>query len=308
MKLKRSYTFIYMPDDDAPSRAFKVSRWTVLGAVGFVCLCVVLIVMTGLGLRSGAYWWPGGGPLARENASLECQLARLETKVGDLREQVAMVRGLQDKVAAALDLPPMDDETFAAGIGGRGPGSLTGLAQGAVLEQTGVDGGDLDQMLRQVRIQRQGYLAMLDSLRTRQTLRDHIPSVAPTDIGWISSRFGFRKDPFTGRQTFHKGLDFVVPVGTPVHATADGVVVAVQQQRGYGRVVKIDHGHGLMTVYAHLDKALVHKGDRLKRWDVIALSGNTGRSSAPHVHYEVRQDGRPVNPAAYVLDRGSPRS
>ncbi len=93
-----------------------------------------------------------------------------------------------------------------------------------------------------------------------------------------------------------------------MHATADGVVAAVQQQRGYGRVVKIDHGHGLMTVYAHLDKALVHKGDRLKRWDVIALSGNTGRSSAPHVHYEVRQDGRPVNPAAYVLDRGSPRS
>ncbi len=308
MKLKRSYTFIYMPDDDAPSRAFKVSRWVVLGALGFVCLCVALIVMTGLGLRSGAYWWPGGGPLVRENASLERQLTRLETRVGDLREQVAMVRRLQDKVAAALDLPPMDDETFAAGVGGRGPGSLSGFAQGAAVEQAGAAGGDLDQMLRQVRIQRLGYLAMLDSLGTRQTLRDHIPSVAPTDIGWISSRFGFRKDPFTGRQTFHKGLDFVVPVGTPVHATADGVVAAVQQQRGYGRVVKIDHGHGLMTVYAHLDKALVHKGDRLKRWDVIALSGNTGRSSAPHVHYEVRQDGRPVNPAAYVLDRGSPRS
>ncbi len=308
MKLKKSYTFIYMPDDDAPSRAFRVSHWAVLGGLCTVFVFCVLIVMTGLGLKTGSYWWPGGGPLVHKNLVLEHSLLKLEQNVGDLRQQVAAVRGLQDKVAMALDLPPLDDETFAAGVGGRGPASTMALAPGGLPEQTAAAGADLQQMLRQVRIQRQGYLAMLDTLEIRQTARDHIPSVGPTDIGWISSRFGFRKDPFTGRQTFHKGLDFVVPVGTPVHATADGVVVAVQQQHGYGRVVKIDHGNGLTSVYAHLDRALVRKGDRIKRWDVIAQSGNTGRSSAPHLHYEVRQNSRPVNPVAYVLDRHSPRS
>ncbi len=310
MKLKKSYTFIYMPDDDAPSRAFRVPRGIILSVLGALGLFLGLIVLTGLGVQSGSYWWPGGGPLAKRNVALENSLVSLEAKVGHLRDQVAQVRLLQDRVAVALDLPPLDDETFAAGVGGRGDGygTMVPLTTGPLSDQAQVEATSLEQMLRQVKIQRQGYAAILDTLASRQTVRNHIPSVGPTDIGWVSSRFGFRKDPFTGRQTFHKGLDFVVPVGTPVHVSADGTVMAVQQQRGYGRVVKVDHGNGLITVYAHLDKALVHKGDHVKRWDVIARSGNTGRSSAPHIHYEVRQDGRPVNPAAYVLDRHSPRS
>ncbi|PIV82174.1 hypothetical protein COW53_00285 [bacterium CG17_big_fil_post_rev_8_21_14_2_50_64_8] len=308
MKLKKSYTFIYMPEDDAPSRAFRVSRWAVLGVLGGLSVFFLLVVMTGFGLSSGAYWWPGGGPLARQNLALERTLVTMESRVGDLRGQIDAVRTLQDRMASALDLPPLEDETFAAGVGGRGPQPLLGTMGGNLEELPGGTGGDLDLMLRQVRIQRQGYQAMLDTLAVRQTVRDHIPSIGPTDIGWISSRFGFREDPFTGRQAFHKGLDFVVPVGTPVHVTADGIVTAVQQQRGYGRVVKVDHGNGLMTVYAHLDKAMVRKGDRVQRWEVIAKSGNTGRSSAPHIHYEVRQDSRPLNPAVYVLDRHTPRS
>jgi murein DD-endopeptidase MepM/ murein hydrolase activator NlpD len=161
---------------------------------------------------------------------------------------------------------------------------------------------DLDQMLRQARIQRQGYLAMLDTLSARDAVRRHIPSIRPTDIGWMSSRFGFRTDPFTGNQTFHRGLDFSVPLGTEVRVTGDGTVLAVQQQRGFGRVVKIDHGQGVVTVYAHLDQALVKKGDRVSRGDIIAKSGNSGRSSAPHLHYEIRIGGRPVNPRSYILD------
>jgi murein DD-endopeptidase MepM/ murein hydrolase activator NlpD len=91
-------------------------------------------------------------------------------------------------------------------------------------------------------------------------------------------------------------------VGTPVRVTGDGVVQAVQQQRGFGKVVKIDHGDGVVTVYAHLDATLVKKGARVSRGDIIAHSGNSGRSSAPHLHYEVRIGGRPVNPLSYILD------
>jgi murein DD-endopeptidase MepM/ murein hydrolase activator NlpD len=143
---------------------------------------------------------------------------------------------------------------------------------------------------------------MLDTLSARDEVRARIPSIRPVDTGWLSSRFGFRKDPFTAKQTFHHGLDFSTPVGTPVRTTGDGVVQSVQQQRGFGKVVKINHGDGVVTLYAHLDEILVKKGQTVTRGDVVARSGNSGRSSAPHLHYEVRVAGRPVNPASYILD------
>ena len=118
----------------------------------------------------------------------------------------------------------------------------------------------------------------------------------------MSSRFGFRTDPFTDKQTFHRGLDLCVPIGTPVRVTGQGVVLAAQTQRGFGRVVKVDHGNGVVTIYAHLSEALVKKGDQVSRGDIIAKSGNSGRSSAPHLHYEIRIGDRPVNPLSYILD------
>ncbi|MBU2499773.1 M23 family metallopeptidase [bacterium] len=302
MRLKKHYNFLYMPEDESSSRAFRIPRWALLGALGFVGLFLVLAVMVTLGFSTGAYWRPGGAPLQKENLQLHRTIAGLEGRVLALRQEIDSVFEVQNLMAATLDLPVLDRETFAAGVGGRaaleaGTGLIASTGEGAA------DAGrDLDQMLRQARIQRQGYLSMLDTLASRATLRAHIPSVRPADIGWVSSGFGFRDDPFTGRQTFHRGLDFSLPVGTPVRATAAGVVLVVQQQRGFGRVVKIDHGNGVVTLYAHLDKALVKKGDKVERGDAIALSGNTGRSSAPHLHYEVHLDGRPVNPAAYVLD------
>lgn len=308
MRLKKHYDFLYMPEDESSSRAFRIPRWAVLGAVGFVGLFLVLGAMVTLGFSTGAYWRPGGTPLQKENLQLHRTISGLEVKVLALRQEIDAVFEVQNLLAATLDLPPLDQGTFAAGIGGRsapeaGIGLIVPVGEGAA------DGGrDLAQMLRQARIQRQGYLAMLDTLEARSTLRAHIPSVRPVDSGWVSSGFGFRDDPFTDRQTFHRGLDFSLPVGTPVRATAAGMVMAVEQQRGFGKVVKVDHGNGVVTLYAHLDKALVKKGDRVERGDTIALSGSSGRSSAPHLHYEVHLDGRPVNPAAYVLDSYIQRS
>jgi murein DD-endopeptidase MepM/ murein hydrolase activator NlpD len=223
-----------------------------------------------------------------------------------LREEFHTVREVQNLLAAALDLDPIDAETFAAGVGGRGyPGYLAMETPSLGLDASlGFDavGGDLELMLRQAKIQKQGYLAMMDTLAAREVARGRIPSIRPTDLGWMSSRFGFRTDPFTDKQTFHRGLDFSVPVGTPVRVTGDGLVLAVQQQRGFGKVIKVDHGNGVVTVYAHLDQQLVKKGMKVSRGDVIARSGTSGRSSAPHLHYEIRIGDRPVNPLSYILD------
>ena len=296
MRLKKQYTFLYMPEDESSSRVLRIPRWVVLCALALTSVFCCLVVVLGLGIRTGAYWRPGGAPLVRDNQALLFTISDLEQRVTELRIEIDGVFAVQNLMASAMDLAPLNREAFAAGIGGRGAGTA-----GFPAEMSPVMTADLEQMLRQARIQRHGYLAMLDTLDSRSAMRAKIPSIRPTNIGWISSNFGLRTDPFTGEQAFHRGLDFVIPVGTPVHATADGVVRSVQQQRGFGRVVKIDHGNGLTTVYAHLDKALVKKGDTIQRGDVIARSGNTGRSSAPHLHYEVRIGDRPVNPAAYVL-------
>jgi murein DD-endopeptidase MepM/ murein hydrolase activator NlpD len=305
MKLKRRYTFLYMPEDHGASRQVHLPRWLILGVGAAFLLLGLGTVLYGVDIGHGGAWRPGGSRLARENMVLEGSLASLGNQVDAMQVALDGVRQVQVRVASAVNLPIPDDETYAAGVGGRGllgrvsevPGQpeIPGAGMAAV-------NGDLERMLRQAQIQQQGYLAMLDTLSARATVREQIPSIRPLDTGWLSSRFGFRKDPFTGKQTYHRGLDFSVPVGTPVRVTGDGKVVAVQTQRGFGKVVKVDHGNGVLTVYAHLDRALVEKGARVKRGEVIARSGNSGRSSAPHLHYEVRMGDRAVNPLSYILD------
>lgn len=301
MKFKKNYTFLYMPEDHGASRQFRLPRWGLLAPVAVLLLLVGIAVFYGVGVGTGNSWVPGGSSLQRENFVLKGTIKNLEGQVTVLREEIDGVREVQDLMAAAINLPLLDEGTFAAGVGGRGHleypvEQVEGLAASKSMGQ------ELDQMLRQAKIQRQGYLAMLDTLDARAAVRGKIPSIRPTDIGWMSSRFGFRQDPFTDKQTFHRGLDFSVPVGTPVRVTGDGVVAAVQQQRGFGKVIKVDHGGGVVTVYAHLNEQMVKKGDQVSRGDVIGASGNTGRSSAPHLHYEIRISNRPVNPLSYILD------
>ena len=307
MKLKRRYTFLYMPDDHQASRQFHLPRWLLLAAGGAVGLLVLGTALYGVDVRHGGAWRPGGSDLAYRNAHLQGEVRQLASQVDGVRLELAAVRVVQVEVASTVNLPLPDHETYAAGVGGRGD-VLVGTPEvpGRIPADDSVRLADVDRdlalMLRRARIQQQGYRAMLDTLAARAEVRDHIPSIRPLDMGWLSSRFGFRTDPFTGKQTYHRGLDFSVPVGTAVRVTGDGVAIVVQTQRGFGKVLKVDHGNGVTTVYAHLDRILVAKGDRVRRGDVVARSGNSGRSSAPHLHYEVRLGGRPVNPLSYILD------
>jgi murein DD-endopeptidase MepM/ murein hydrolase activator NlpD len=302
MKIQKTYSFLFIPDGDGRTREWRVP--TALLAVGAVAL-VLLLVMSGLYVADwihGSAWRPGGAPIVQENVILQRQVAAFETRVEAMQQDLDEVFAYQQALAAAVDITPLDVETRAAGIGGRQALSLAD-------ELTGLKTApQLDALLRQSRIQRAGMAALLDSLSSRRETRDSIPSIRPCDIGWLSSRYGKRRDPFTGRQAFHRGIDFSLPVGTPVRVTAAGKVVKVEKQRGLGRVVKVDHGNGLLTVYAHLQEAKVEVGQDVARGDVIALSGNSGRSTAPHLHYEVRVSGRSVNPLTYILDTYASRS
>lgn len=132
-----------------------------------------------------------------------------------------------------------------------------------------------------------------------------IPSVLPVKTAWYSSNFGWRIDPFTGKEAMHEGVDFVVPTGTPVYASAGGVVEYAGPHPQFGNLVEIDHGNGVVTRYAHNSKVLVQVGQMVKRGEKISLSGSTGRATGPHVHFEVRFKGVAQNPARFLKDHES---
>jgi murein DD-endopeptidase MepM/ murein hydrolase activator NlpD len=125
------------------------------------------------------------------------------------------------------------------------------------------------------------------------------PSLWPVE-GVIMSSFGSRTDPFSGEGAIHTGVDLQAPMGTPVHAAADGIVVYAEWSGGYGRLVKVDHGNGLQTYYGHMSRLEVVTGQEIRRGDILGLSGSSGRATSPHLHYEVRMGGAPVNPYQFL--------
>ena len=159
----------------------------------------------------------------------------------------------------------------------------------------------LDDLDKEISVQTIEKAELIEFFNQQKSLLAHTPSRWPTR-GWISSRFGQRTSPFTNEREFHKGLDISTSKDSAILAPADGVVTSVRWDHGYGRIISINHDHGLITKYAHLEKALVKKGQYVKRGEKIALVGATGRTTGPHLHYEVHLNGAPVNPLRYILN------
>lgn len=145
------------------------------------------------------------------------------------------------------------------------------------------------------------YLANVEaSLLQKSVYKDMLPNSSPVAAAYRSSSYGWRRDPFTKRRAFHSGLDFTAKRGTPIYAAGDGVVTFAKRTAGYGRLVKIDHGSGLETRYAHASKLLVKVGERVSKGQIVAKVGSTGRSTGPHLHYEIRLNGAALDPRKYL--------
>ena len=141
------------------------------------------------------------------------------------------------------------------------------------------------------------------SLENRETGRVAIPSRKPVDAFKLTSQYGFRADPFAGRRARHKGVDMAGPIGTPIYATADGIVGRAQWVGGYGKYVELNHGGEIQTRYGHMSQILVEPNQRVTKGQVIGLMGSTGRSTGSHLHYEVRIAGNSVNPMPFISSR-----
>ena len=237
----------------------------------------------------------------RQNAQLgsvredaQRQLNALAVKLGQLQAQSTRLNALGERLA---EVGKLDDGEFnfdqPPPVGGVEDGAQTAYP----LPPT------LDASIRQLSGQfqnQQTQLAALQSLLLDAKLDSNLKPTGMPAQGYISSYFGARPDPFDGQRARHTGIDIAVPLGSAVHAVAEGMVVYAGERSGYGNVVEIDHGNGYMTRYAHNSALLVHPGERVKVGQEIAMAGSTGRSTGPHVHFEVWYKGRVVNPLAYV--------
>lgn len=159
----------------------------------------------------------------------------------------------------------------------------------------------IDKTIKESQLREQSVLDLWESLSERQSLLNSTPNIRPAK-GWFTSKFGYRVSPFTGRPALHTGLDVAAAPGSPVYAPADGIITFAGYDEGYGKMITIDHGYGVTTRYGHNAQIYVQVGQKVSRWDVIASVGNTGRSTGPHLHYEVRVNGVPRDPALYILD------
>ena len=270
----------------------------------------VLVLVAGAWFAGGR--WGADGPLgdftvSRWNEDLDAQqqdLARIErdvndqvgalaTRVGRMQAQLIRLDALGKQLTEVAQLKRGEfDFDEAPSVGG--PETA---GEGPVVPALDAM---LDTMDAQIDDRRRQLTALQNLIMTRELARQVVPGGRPVESGYISSLYGQRTDPFDGNQASHHGIDFAATAGTQVLAVADGVVSHTGIDGGYGRMVEITHGNGYVTRYAHNAKLLVKPGQTVKRGDPIALMGSTGRSTGPHVHFEVLRDGRPMNPLSFV--------
>ncbi len=298
------------------SRSFKVGAWT--GAFLSVCFACLIGVPSALYIT----YLSNSSPSAESEDSIlssdirkawdqeldeqhekvaefrelaELKLAALTLRVGELQARLVRLDALGERLTSMANLESGEFD-FSQ------PPALGGPEVASTDEQFSPP--EFTSVIRELEVQiesRQHQLETLGALLTNRKLENDVFIAGrPIKKGWMSSRFGRRNDPFTGRIAWHAGVDFAGKDGSDIVAVAAGVVTWSGDRYGYGQLVEISHGHGFKTRYAHCKENLVKLGDVVKKGQIVALMGSTGRSTGPHVHFEVYKHGRPVDPSAYI--------
>jgi murein DD-endopeptidase MepM/ murein hydrolase activator NlpD len=244
--------------------------------------------------------------LAQQTDQVTHQRKQIQTfaaEINTLKERLVVLDQFEKKIRVMASINNSNEHDGLFGVGGSTPEDIN-----PKIELTQKHNQMLRQMHRQVdqlesasQTKHESMSALLAELERQKNILAHTPTIRPAK-GWISSRFGYRVSPFTEKREFHKGLDIANRMGTPIVATADGVVTFIGIKGQLGKVMIIDHGYGVITRFAHIDKALKIKGELVNRGDVIAQMGNSGRSTGPHLHYEVHLNGVPINPEKYIMN------
>lgn len=310
---KDSYTILILPSPTENPYRFALSRRAVGYLLGFCSFAAVLLVVflvhffVMLGdmseLRS----------LRKETGRQREQIDFFAKNLEALKAQMARVRDFDLKLRQITDLGPPREVPASPPMGvGGDPQTQERDEKGGGADRTsragnnpelllGLLGEEVTTLSDLAHRQERSLADLIQGIKNRKTIWASTPSIWPTE-GWVSSGFGHRVSPFTGTIVMHRGLDIAADAGTMVIASADGIVTSVGVDTALGKMIRIDHGHGLATSYSHLSRIEVVVGQRVKRGGLIARVGNSGLSTGSHLHYEVYVGNTPVNPLGYIMN------
>ncbi|SHJ93929.1 M23 family metallopeptidase [Pseudozobellia thermophila] len=286
-------TLSYRKIEPKKTRRYRNIAFFFLGSFLFGLLALVLLMNTNL-INT-----PRELSLQREVKNYELQFELLNRKMQQMEEVLANIEDRDNNIYRLyFEANPIPEEQRRAGFGGVNRyKSLEGFNNSEMIKATTKR---LDIIKKQMAIQSKSLDEITKLAEEKEKLLMAIPAIQPVkneDLKRMASGYGWRSDPFTKARKMHRGMDFSAPKGTPVYATGNGKVIRADNgSSGYGKHIRIDHGYGYKTLYGHLSKYNVKKGQSVKRGDLIGFVGNTGRSEAPHLHYEVWKDGERINP------------
>jgi murein DD-endopeptidase MepM/ murein hydrolase activator NlpD len=234
----------------------------------------------------------------KENSFLSSELGNVKSIIDSLESRLGKLVEKEDAIRAVFGMPEVGQEIRQLGVGGgEYPEPLpAGALWGEDFEEIRAD---IDELHRRIKFENESLEYIYGEVTGKKELLDHTPSIRPC-AGYMSRGFGMKPDPFTGWMHFHQGIDFAAPLGTPVYAPADGMVVFTGWGGALGKVVKINHDHNYLTVFGHLNSIKVRNGQEVRRGQLVGGIGSTGYSTGPHLHYEVHYRGHPTDPSRFI--------
>ena len=295
----------YYDTESCRYERIRVSTWDIVwNALGFLTLA--LLLSAGIVFVYIKYFEsPEEALLRKENQELQMYYDLLSKEVKDANEMLTALQERDDNIYRIIfGVEPIPEEVRTAGFGGANRYKEL-MEEGLEREDLVIDNYKrIDQLKKQMYIQTKSYDQIMSMAKDKELFLASLPAIQPVskeNLKRLSSGFGYRLDPILKVRRPHHGVDFSLPIGSPVYATGDGEISLIRHNKisGYGNQIEVNHGFGYKTKYAHLSEILVKPGQKVKRGELIAYSGNTGKSTAPHLHYEVKIDGRPNNPVHY---------
>lgn len=302
MDLKK-VTIVILPDGVRTVKQVRIPRFLLVFFIFSVLFVVAFLAWASLDYYKMKTQEPQRAELIRENRQQGVQLAAFASEIDKINRKMVKLNKFDNRLRVMVNLEPGDDNAQFIGVGGSDPTLTDPGFSVENAHQTLIRSmhQSLDNLDTEIPVQTKEKIELYNFLKSQKSMFACTPSIWPVN-GWLTSKFGYRISPFTNEKEFHEGIDIAARIGSPVIAPADGVVAFAGKSNGYGNLLVINHGYGLQTRYGHLSKFLVKKGEEVKRGEKIALVGDTGRSTGPHLHYEVHVEGVPVNPLRYILN------
>lgn len=318
MPTRRRWTVVLVPPRNEAARTYEVPAWT-FRALAWSGAVSALIVLGALVVLFSPWGTPGARLVAAQNRALQADIAAIDERfralddtlrqIAEREAQMRMLAGLPVEAAPAIEAV---DAASPVGVASASLAPASAADVGAVTRRRPFAGRlgwsarpDIEGLITRASDLASGFRDVSDSLEANYSRFANTPSILPT-AGWLSSQFTrSRFHPILHENRPHEGIDVTAPTGTPIIAPAAGKVVHAGNSQGFGLVVEIDHGNGIRTKFAHCSRVAVRVGQQVTRNQLIAAVGSTGLSTAPHLHYEIHVNGKPVDPLTYVLPDGA---